>query len=133
MRFGYTGDMPESNENQLAIGELLNKRIVLFSLCGIAWVLSFAVVALAVRQLPIPDSLDRLVTFILGNLSGVLTMTGLNRAIHGRGTPEEPVEVKASEPLPVVTRDEEESGDGDEAPGLPPNNPSEFTKAVRTN
>ncbi len=75
---------------------------------------------------------DAVLSISNGCVMGLIGLLGRTSSSQ-RQTPEEPIEVKASEPLPVVTRDEEESGDGDETPPTPPNNPSEFAKAVRTN
>lgn len=56
--------------------------------------LSGTVAYLSVRAVSIPDPLDRLVTFVLGNICGVLATTGLNRAFK-------------QEPVPVVNASEE--------------------------
>lgn len=82
--------MNQQNLNHnISIGELLNKRIVLFTLCGIAWMLSFVMAYCAVKGMAIPEPLDRLVTFVLGNISGSLIQTGLNRAAAASPTAKE--------------------------------------------
>ena len=120
----------ESHENRLSRGELLNKRIVLFTLCGIAGLFSATVCWMVLKAIDVPDTLDRLVTFSVGNLTGILTATGITKASDARqGTPGDPLTVTAEEPLPVTDETPEEV-EVDTADEYEPQ-PSPLSKAIR--
>ena len=93
-------------------GDRRTKQVVVYSLCGIAGAFAATVCTLALRQLPIPDALDRLVTYVVGVMSGMLVKTGVDQARNS----EEPIPVTAPKPLPVENVSDEpmpDGGDGD--------------------
>lgn len=116
--------MKDTTEIHIGKGELLNKRIVLYTLCGIATLFAVTVCSMAMRAMSIPDSIDRLATFVLGNLTGILTMTGVNRMPGANGDPL-PVTNAEGEPLQVEAVSEDEP----QANSQPA--PSALSKAVR--
>lgn len=58
--------------------EQFTKQVVVFTLCGIAFVFVATLCVLALRQLTIPDAIDRNAAGALGILGGMLIKTGVD-------------------------------------------------------
>lgn len=128
MHFGYTGDMTETNENQLAIGELLNKRIIIATIAGLAWVFGLTVCALALMGRASPEGLNTLAVSTISGIMGFLAKTGLDKLTH----PSEPIEVTNADGEPLLTESESDESVEDELPvASSDERPSDFAKVVR--
>lgn len=99
-------------------GDRLTKQLVVGTLCFCAIAITGTLCWMGVNKLDIPDPLDRLITFIVGNLSGMLAKTGVDKLLEDKPIPDR-IEVVAppDEPLEVVETapiDEPNEGEPDE-------------------
>ncbi len=76
-----------------AAADRFTKQVVIWTLCLLAGAFGATVCALVLNHSDVPDTLDRLVTFIVGNLTGVLAKTGVEATLN------------QGQPLPVVGPD----------------------------
>lgn len=95
--------MPEKQDLETCHlrGDQLTKQIVVGTLCGIAIAFAATVCFLALRELTIPDALDRLLNLVLGGVGALLAKTSVERAIAS-GRPGGPVSVAQTAPVEMV-------------------------------
>lgn len=93
-------------EAESAHADRLQKRAIIFTLCGIACLMALTVCYQSVNGVPVSESVDRLMNYVLGVLSGALIKTGVD-IIADKATPQavtsipgEPLEVTESKEVP---------------------------------
>lgn len=98
-------------------GDRRTKQIIVATMCGIAALFSMTVCVLVLRGMGVPEALDRLITFVVGLIGGMLTKTGVERP----QAPSEPVAVTTppGQPLETTTVDDEPAEDTTAAPTDP--------------
>lgn len=69
-------------EYEQANADRKTKRWIVGTICGIAVMLSLTVCWVCLRGMNVPDALDRVLTFLLGNIVGMLTKTGVDVAAN---------------------------------------------------
>jgi hypothetical protein len=96
-----------TNDQQLAQDHNL-KRAVVWTICLVTLAGAGTVYLLSYQGATIPDALDRLVTFVVGGLMGMLAKTGVDKALNSEAPL--PVTTPPGEPLETreVSRTEEE-------------------------
>lgn len=65
-------------------GDRATKRVVVATLCAIAGTFTVTICGLAIFNVFVPDSIDRLATYVIGVLSGMLINTGVSAALTPR-------------------------------------------------
>lgn len=117
--------------SQLALdqqqGDRRTRQAIIYSLCGIAWVFCMTICFLALKQLPIPDPLDRLATFVVGNISGMLIKTAADKAL---GTEATPLTVETAPDKPLETVDASSDADAPDNSSITSPKPSPLSKTV---
>lgn len=81
------------------------KRVVVYTLCALASGSVSTVCWLALNRMAVPETLSTLTTFIVGNISGILTKVGVD-AVSAALT-DEPVKVETNPDKPLDVRDSE--------------------------
>jgi len=91
------------------------KQVIVYTLCGIGAVLTSTVCTLALYQVAIPEYLNTLVTFVVGNLSGALIKTSVEKSLG-----DSPVEVTNApgDEIEVTTSKEKDNGEVTETDGV---------------
>lgn len=96
--------------NDHVLGDRITKQIIVYTVCGIAVMVTLCVCRMAMRQIPIPDQLDRIVTLVVGGVLGWLGKTGVDAAFPASGVP---VKVNNAPNDPVPTTETKTATDND--------------------